>query len=130
MTSSEDFLLKIYKKAEDYFKNKTKGFVVEYPVHGNFFYFRKIGSDLTFRLSMDGMEEILLDVLVTHCYMDSISTFSKSCVGILEYKLNGDCVDRNKVTLPHKRQNKELQMIIDHVQRSIRPNSISFIMDD
>ena len=128
--SSEEDLIKIYHRAEDYFKNKTEGFVVESPSVGKYFNFRKRGSDLTFRLIIGEHDLIHLEVIKIDCTMDGGNVFSKSVAGTFEYHMNGECENKRKFCLPYKRQQLELQEVIEHVQRSIRPNSINFIMDD
>lgn len=130
LKSSEEDLIKIYNRAVDYFTHKTDGFVVESPVVGKYFKFRKRGSDLNFRLIVGEHELIQLEVIRIDCSMDGGDLFSKSVAGTFEYHMNGDCVNKRKFCLPNKRQQLELQEIIDHVQRSLRPNSINFIMDD
>jgi len=121
---------KIYSRTYDYFTNKTEGFVVESPVDGRYFSLRKRGSDLGFKLNVGDFDCIYLEVMQIESTMNRGRGFSKSVVGTIEYKMNGDCENKRKVCLPNNRQQIELQEIIDHVQRSIRPNSINFIMDD
>jgi len=122
--------VKIYERAVDYFTNRTKGFVVEKPVQNRYFSLRKRGSDLTFKINIGDFESIYLEVMQIEATMDQGRGFSKSVAGVIEYKKNGTCEDKNKVSLPNKRQQQELLDMIDHVQKSIRPNAINFIMGD
>ena len=122
-------ITKIYKRAVDYFKNTTEGFVVESPVANRYFSLRKRGSDLGFKLNIGDFDNIYLEVMKIDATMDQGRGFSKSIVGTIEYLKNGKCENKRNVCLPNKRQQEELQDMIEHVQRSLRPNAINFIMD-
>ncbi len=133
LKSSDADLEKIYKRVLDYFSNKSEDFIVEHPEHSSyfkFFSFRKRGSDLNFKVTIGEYGNIYLEVIVVESSMQKGNSFSKSVLGVIEYKSNGDCENKRKVCLPNKRQQQELQEVIEHVQKSIRPNSINFIMDD
>jgi len=121
---------RIYDRTVDYFTNRTEGFVVESPVANRFFSLRKRGSDLCFKLNIGDFDSIYLEVMQIETTMHMGNSWSKSVAGTLEYKTNGDCLDKKKVCLPNKRQQIELEEIIDHVQKSIRPNSLNFILED
>jgi len=130
LKNKTDEIIKIYERSVDYFSNRTEGFVVESPVEGRYFSLRKRGSDLVFKLNVGDFDSIYLEVMQIESTMNRGNGFSKSVAGVIEYKMNGDCENKRKVCLPNNRQQLELQEIIDHVQRSIRPNAINFIMDD
>ena len=121
---------KIYKRVMDYFSSKTDYFIIEDPKNSRFFSFGKRGSDLNFKVTIGEHGSIYLEVIVVESSMQKGNSFSKNVLGVIEYKNNGDCENKRKVCLPNKRQQQELQEVIEHVQKSIRPNSINFIMDD
>jgi len=122
--------VRIYERAVDYFTNRTEGFVVESPVENRYFSLRKRGSDLGFKINVGDFDNIYLEVMQIESTMRRGIGFSKSVAGIIEYKMNGNCEDKEKVCLPNSRKQLELQEMIEHVQKSIRPNSLNFILDD
>lgn len=132
LTNKTDEIVKIYKRSVEYFSagTETECFTVESPIQGKSFSLRKRGSDLGFKLTIGEHDCIYLEVILINSTLSRGNSFSKSVVGTIEYKMNGDCENKRKVCLPNNRQQVELQEIVDHVQRSIRPNSINFIMGD
>ena len=119
---------KVYEKTTDYFTNQTKGFVVD--LKNGFFSLRKRGSDLKFKLYIRDFDTIHLEVIQINVNIGSNQSFNSSVAGVVVYQRNGKYENKHKISLSNSRQQLELQDIIKHVQRSLRPNAINFIMDD
>lgn len=119
---------KIFNRVKDHFKNKSEytSQVVSNNTK-NIVSLRKIGSDLTFKLIVGEEAHSYLELYITDV---SSSGFSKKLIGSIEYNPNGSCANKRKLCLPLKRQQLELSEVIDEVEKSLRPNSINFIMGD
>ena len=119
---------KIFNRAIEHFIHKKEYIAATVPRQSKkLLELRKVGSDLTFKLTVGDLSHSYLEVYVTDV---SATGFSKIVVGTIEYGSNGACVNKRKVCLPNKRQQAELTEVIDQVEQSLRPNSINFIMGD
>jgi len=124
---TEQDAIKLFMRSIDYFCHKEEYRAVYTPTK-RVMTLQKIGSDLSFKLTVGNNLVSYLEVVRTDIGMES--GFTKSSVGVVEYKVNGTCDNKRKVCLPNKRQQLELMEVIDQVEKSLRPNSINFIMED
>ena len=117
----------IYKKIINYFKNTEKYNIALWQFGLSL---KKIGSDILFKLCVCDNEKI--ELVISTNSIDGLLriSFSENVVGILYFQKNGKCINEGDLKLTNKRQQLELQEMIEHVKRSLRPNSINFIMDD
>jgi len=131
LKNKTELISKIYIRAFDYFSGISEdGYVLDKVSKDKFITFKKRGSDLCYKITLGEHDHIYLEITQINSTLSRGNSFNKSVAGTIEYELNGDCANKRKVCLPNKRQQIELQEVVDHVQRSIRPNSINFIMDD
>ncbi len=118
-----------YNKVYDYF-DSLNGYqsVLLNPMNQDVS-FKKIGSDLKFKIYF---MDPLVSLEVSKVDISFESGFSERLLGKVNYQVNGNCVNHEMVhsMTANARQRLELDEIITHVKRSLRPNSINFIMDD
>ena len=119
--------LRVYDQVCSFFANQ-KGFSIELANKPSRIDVRKIGSELNFKMTLGDLGSVNLEV----CKTDMIigSGFAKNVVGVLKYLPNGSCDDKKRILIPNKRQQAELDEMIAHIEKCLRPNSINFILED
>jgi len=115
-----------YSKVIIYFKY-LKGHTSE--ARGDKLGIRKLGSDITYTLWIKDSDEVTLEVHKVEIDMDR-GFSAKETIGFLEYTLNGKFIDKSKVMIKHRRRSKEVDEMTNHVMKSMRPDSINFILGD
>lgn len=131
MDCQKSDLDKQLKKSYSYFMC-DESFVVS-KANQNSFKFKIRGSDLSFLLKFQSDNNVTVEV-ITESIVDNVSmkarVFTTNTEGFITFTGSGECSGEANVTLKNKRQLSEFNKIKEHIKRSLRANSINFILED